>query len=86
MGWGLRIKKFKIMGVHWKIQFLGEVHEKTIYKRDCLKRAGQFSNLKEGLAKKRGVFSMGVDTPMSSILLHRTDTKHSYFKIPKSSD
>ena len=23
MGWGLKIKIFKIMGVHWKIQFLG---------------------------------------------------------------
>ena len=65
MGWGLRIKKFNIMGFHWKIQFLGEVHEKTIYKRDCLKRAGgggavTVFKFKRGLGKKEGgVFDGG---------------------------
>ena len=29
---GLRMKDFNIFGVHWKIQFLGGVHEKPIYR------------------------------------------------------
>ena len=38
---GLRIKNFKIMGVHWKIQFLrgGGVHEKPIYMGGLPKKA-----------------------------------------------
>ena len=28
MGWGLRIKDFNIMGIHWKIQFLRRINEK----------------------------------------------------------
>ena len=38
----LRIKNFKIMGVHWKIQFLrggGGVHEKPIYMGGLPKKA-----------------------------------------------
>ena len=26
---GLKMKKVNIMGVHWKIQFLGKVHKKN---------------------------------------------------------
>ena len=47
---GLRMKKFNIIGVPWKIWFLRSGHEKPI----CLKRGlGQFPNLRRGLAKKR---------------------------------
>ena len=31
MGWGLRIKKLNIMGVHWKTWFLEEGSQKYIY-------------------------------------------------------
>ena len=57
---------FNIMGVYWKIQFLGEgVHEKPIYRGYYLKRGGlgslQFS---EGAVWwKRG----GGDTPMHTM-------------------
>ena len=48
------------MKVHWKIWFLGEVHEKTIIQGGLPKKGlGQFADLIGGLAKKRGV-----DTPM----------------------
>ena len=55
---GLRMKNFNIIGVHWKIWFLREGHEKPI----CLKRVlGQFANLRKVLAKKRvWVFLRGV--------------------------
>ena len=37
---GFRIKNFKMMGVHWKIQFLrGGVHEKPIYMGGLPKKA-----------------------------------------------
>ena len=43
----LRMKNFDIFGVHWKIQLLGKVHEKPIYRGDCLKKGlGQFVNLR----------------------------------------
>ena len=50
------MKNFNIMGVHWKIQFLGGgggVHEKSLYRGNCLKRQGlwtvcRFLGQKEG--------------------------------------
>ena len=54
----LNMKGFSNMGVHRKIQFLEGVHEKAIYRGNCLKRGGglgHFSDLKGGLAKKRGL-------------------------------
>ena len=42
---GLRIKNFKIMGVHWKLQFLRGVHEKPIYMGGLPKKAGGLDNL-----------------------------------------
>ena len=45
------------MGVHRKIQFLGWVHKKPIYRKGgCLKMGGlgQFADLKGDLAKKGG--------------------------------
>ena len=62
------------MGVHWKIQFLGWVHENPIYRGEFPKGGGglgQFAGLKVGLTKKRGCFWQGVDTPiytMTSVL------------------
>ena len=52
---GLRMKHFNIMGVHRKIGFLGGVHEKPIYRGNCLKKRGfgQFVDLRGSLAKKR---------------------------------
>ena len=58
MGWGLRIKNFNIMGVHWKINFLGRVHRKTNVQRgDCPKKEGlgQFSDLRGAFGKKQGL-------------------------------
>ena len=52
------MKHFNIMGVHKKIQFLGgRVHEKPIYRGDCLKkrRLEQFAGLRRSLMKKRVV-------------------------------
>ena len=46
------------MGVHRKIQFLGWVHEKPIYRKGGLLKnggLGQFADLKGDLAKKRGM-------------------------------
>ena len=37
---GLRMKHFKILGIHGRIRFLGGVHEKPIYRGDCLKKGG----------------------------------------------
>ena len=60
---GLRMKNFNILGVHWKIQFLGgRSYEKPIQMGDCLKGwFGQFADLRVGgLGKKRsGVFEGG---------------------------
>ena len=49
------MKHFNIMGVHRKIGFLGGVHEKPIYRGNCLKKRGfgQFVDLRGSLAKKR---------------------------------
>ena len=56
----LRMKKFNIFGVYWKIQLLGGGGdlEKPIYRGDCLKkgRFGQFVGLRGvGHGKKEGV-------------------------------
>ena len=57
----LRMKDFYIFGVHWKIQFLGGVHEKPIYRGDCLKRVGLDSlQIQWGSWQEReGVFLRG---------------------------
>ena len=59
MGWGLRIKKFVYYGGSLENLFLGLVHKKTIYRqyiRVMSKNGGlgQFSDLRGGLATKRG--------------------------------
>ena len=38
---GSRIKNFIIIGVHWKMSFLGGGCKKPIYKGNCLKRGGR---------------------------------------------
>ena len=57
----LRMKNFNILRVQWKIKFLERVHEKPIYKGDCLKKkkgggggGGQFPDLREELEKRWG--------------------------------
>ena len=66
MGWGLMIKKFNIVGFHWKIWFLGGggSRKNKYIERIALKGGlAQFADLNEGLAKKRivvlGVFEGG---------------------------
>ena len=53
---GLMMKNLNIIkyyGVHWKIWFLkGVVHEKRIYRGNCLKRG--LSSLQIGAWQKRG--------------------------------
>ena len=62
------------MGVHWKIRFLGGIHEKPIYKENYLKRGGggrlrQFVDRREGLCKKEeGVFLRECNTSMYTML------------------
>ena len=61
MGWGLRIKILKIMGVYWKIQFSGGSQEKQ-YWGDCLKKgAWTICRFDRGLEEKEegGVFKRG---------------------------
>ena len=57
------MKNFNILGVHRKIQVLERVHEKSIYRGDCLKREGlgQFVDLRGGAWQERrgGVFEGG---------------------------
>ena len=57
-GIGLKKKNFIIMGVHWKIGFLGAGLNKNYYiGRKYLKRGfGQLAALRRSLAKIRGVF------------------------------
>ena len=61
---GLRMKSFSIMGVHWKIRFLGEIHEKPIYSEGLPKKgAWTVFRFKKGFSKKEGVVLLtGVDT------------------------
>ena len=72
MGWGLRVKKLNIMGVHWKIWFLGRVHEKANTQWGLSKKGalGQFADLRGALAK--GVVVLrGVDIPIHTMsVLH----------------
>ena len=66
----LRMKNFNVLGAHWKIPLLGGEFMKDRHRGgDCLKRGlGPFSNLKGGLARKRGwCFWAGVDTPMHTM-------------------
>ena len=73
---GLRKKKFNIFG----IRFVGgRVHEKLINRRELPKKGmgwvrggggGQFTNLRRGLARKRGGVFEGVDTLMHTMLIH----------------
>ena len=69
---GLKMTNSKIMGVHWKIQFLGgQVHKKTIDRGSCLKRGmtGQFKDLR-GVYKKEGVVFLrggGIDSLMHTM-------------------
>ena len=64
------MKNFNILGDHWKIQFLGEGHNKPIYREDYLKR-GDFSRFRGRgeLGKKEvdGVFMGGDATPMHTM-------------------
>ena len=55
------MKNFNILGVHRKIQVLERVHEKSIYRGDCLKQLGQFVDLRGGAWQERrgGVFEGG---------------------------
>ena len=62
------------MQVHWKIQFLGGVHKKPIYRGNCLKgRLGEFADLRGGGGgegrgawwKRRGLC---YQTPMHTML------------------
>ena len=50
MGWGLKIKIFKIMGVHWKIQFLGGWGGGVATKKGLR----QFTDLTGGWQKRGG--------------------------------
>ena len=51
----LSMKNFSILGVHWKIWLLGEVHEKLIYRGDCIEM-GPWTVcwFNGGLGKKEG--------------------------------
>ena len=55
----LKMKNFNVLGVHWKIRLLGEGggSRKTNIERGLSKKPplGQFADLKEDLARKRGV-------------------------------
>ena len=72
---GLRMKKFNILGIHWKIRLSrGREFTKNWYRLwDCLKEGGgglgQFANLRvgSGVDKKEGDVFEGVDTPMHTM-------------------
>ena len=58
----LRMKNFKIIQIHWKIQFLGgRVHEKPIYREKLLKTGGlgQLSDLRGALEERGDWFLKG---------------------------
>ena len=58
----------------------GGIHEKPIYREDCLKRgAWTICRFKEGLGKKegRGVFLKGADTPMHT--MDQQNDKRTFF-------
>ena len=59
----LRMKRFNIIKVHWKIQLLEGVHKQQIYRGNCQKGGiEQLVDLSGGLAKKGRV-----DTPMNTM-------------------
>ena len=47
------MKNFNICGVHRKIHFREHSREQAIYRGDCLKRLGQFADLR-GASQERG--------------------------------
>ena len=51
---GLRMKNFNIMGVHWKIPYLGESSQKTLYKELLDKKAQTICRFNSRLGKKEG--------------------------------
>ena len=54
-----RMKNFDIMGADWKIQFLGNVHQKPIYRGELPKKGSL--DREGGLGEKEGdVFEGGV--------------------------
>ena len=58
------MKHFDIMGVHWKNMILRGVHEKPIYLGKLHKKRGRpglFADLKEGLAKRKGLMFLRWD-------------------------
>ena len=67
------MKNFTILGLHGKIRVLGRgVHEKPIYRGDCLKREGAWTvcRFKGGGAWQErggGCFWQGVETPMRTL-------------------
>ena len=71
---GLRMKKFNILGVHWKIRFLEGVTKNQYRGGDYLKRGrlGQFVDLRGGIARKRWECFWGgggvVDTPVHTMI------------------
>ena len=76
----MKMKKFNIFGVHWKIRFLEGgvgVHEKPIYRGRLPKKGGlgQFSDLRGGLDKKErgGVFDGGLIPQMHAMIRYASD-------------
>ena len=59
---GSKMKNFNIMWVHWKTYFKGGVGgfmKKPMYRENCLKRGGQFADIRGGgWAKKRAMHFM----------------------------
>ena len=50
------MKYFNIMGIHWKIWFLGMVNEKPIYRGELPKKGGlgHYADLRGGLGEIEG--------------------------------
>ena len=78
----VRMKKFNILEIHWKIRLLSEGFTKNQYSwggRGGLPKKGGgfglFANLKGGLGKKEGVVVLrrkgGVETPLHTMNTHR---------------
>ena len=70
------------MGVHQKIQFLGGIDKKPIYRGELPKRGVRsVCRFKRELGEKEVVFlrRRGVDTPMNTMLF-----KHLMYKIHKT--
>ena len=68
----LRMKKFYILRVHWKIRFLDGRSQKTKIYWGLPKKGGlgHFADLKGGLGKKEGGgFLRGVDASMHTMEL-----------------